>query len=44
MDKAILKDTENCIIEELKARNLTYSDAEKVLNDVISKLGEMAKL
>lgn len=44
MDETVLKDAEDCMIEELSARNLTYSDAQKVLDAVRAQLGNLAKL
>ena len=44
MDETILEDAKSCIIEELKARGLTYSDAWKVLDAVRAQLGDLAKL
>jgi len=44
MDETILKCVEDRVIEELKAKSLTYSDAEKVLDAVHMQLGNLAKL
>lgn len=39
-----MEEIKDCIIEELKARGITYHDALLVLDDVRDRLADIAKI